>query len=249
MLRGPTAGSDQATLRYATAAADDGAVWTAWSGGLAAEPTLYAQYVDGDGRPRPPLRVAADAGEPTLARAADGTVSVYWIGGSDGQVYRAALSLDGAADIQAITASVHLGTGDQLESLRAGLDETHAYLFWNVERADASTEVWMASAPLKSGQWAQARRLVAADGTAVRRVGPLAGQRELLTAAAQIDRGVTALTFAGGGLVSMERIAGDTGLLAPPSLLLGADGGLIAAWAQPETDGYAALKMAIRNAP
>ncbi len=262
--RGPTPISERSALRYDASADDHGGVWTAWSGDLAAEPSLYGQQIDADGRPRPSFRIATDASEPALTRAKDGTLTVYWLGASDGQVYRAALANDGAGSIQVLTASIRVDAADQLDSFRAGLDTTHAYLFWNVRRADGSAEVWMASGPLGASEWSQPRRLLmtpdsaavetpwgevesaSASGAPVRRAAPLAGQHTLLPVAAEIAGKLSVLYFQGGKLAGVESVAETVGLLAAPSLTADASGGLIAAWAAPQDDGYAALTMAIK---
>ncbi len=262
--RGPTPISERAALRYAVIPAENGSVWTAWSGDLAAEPSLYAQPIDADGRPRPSKRIATDATEPALTRAEDGTVTVYWLGASDGQVYRATVGENGAGPIQALTASVRLEAADQLDSLRAGLDRTYAYLFWNVTRADGSVEVWLASGALAQSEWAQPRRLLltqggaavatswgqvasaSASGAPVRRVGPLAGQRDWLPVAAQTDRGLEMLYFQDGKLIGAEPVTEAVGLLAAPGLTTDANSGLVVSWAEPDDDGYASLKVTIK---
>src|SRR5690606_17154450 len=84
--RGPTAISDQLTLRYAAVAQPNGQILTVWSGGLPAEPTLYLQRIDERGLPRAPVLLAHDADWPALAQANDGRLYTFWRQSSNGRL-------------------------------------------------------------------------------------------------------------------------------------------------------------------
>src|SRR6185436_15660103 len=98
---------------------EDGALWVISSGGLIAEPGLFIRDVDAAGRPRLSegnYRLTSDADWPAFARRSDGTIDLFWITHSEGEVFHASF-IDGTLENpQPITSTVPLNSGDRLES-------------------------------------------------------------------------------------------------------------------------------------
>lgn len=164
----PTRGAVQITevltTRYALLPAEDGALWVVWSGGLRAEPALYAQFIDPAGRPRAERRLTAAGDWPALVRDAAGGATLFWLRYGDLHVFRAGLMDDTLTALTPLLASPRLAPGDRLVGFSAGLDSTHAYLFWNIQRLNGANETWFATGRLAADDldglpWADAVRL------------------------------------------------------------------------------------------
>ncbi len=264
--RGPSLVTEQSAHRFIVVPNGKGEVWVISSGGLLAEPGLFIRYVDAAGRPRlsDDYRLTSDADWPAFDQRSDGTIDVYWIAYSDGQVFRAALT-DGVLDNpQPITSTVNLNSGDRLESFSAGLDHTHAYLFWNITRADGQTETWMASGLLDSTDWAAPVRLqidttltgsfetgfnsgsaqAAQPGTtSFAWAKPLNTQVDTLAVAGVVGKQLVLLYYKNGTLVGYQDIARISGLFSAPNLLTDRDRHLYLAWTEPTARGYADLNL------
>lgn len=238
--RGPIRVSNRATLRYDFVVNADYGLWVVWSGGLAHEPTLIAQLLDPLSRPRPPQQIAAAADFPALARTAQGIVHVFWISTLDRAVYQAILGDGTLSDTQKLFSAPALNRGDRLLTMQAALDLRYAYLFWTIERADATIELWWASAALNTNAWTAPARLgVEIDtqstfstgynsGTAyTARTGtrwlawaaPTRQQQQSLPVAAQVDDGLAIIYLQNGQIAGFQRIVDLPSKLAAPPLL------------------------------
>ncbi|MEZ4668392.1 MAG: hypothetical protein R3E39_10795 [Anaerolineae bacterium] len=153
--------TEQSTRRYALLPAGDGGVWAIAAGGLVSEPSLYAHFIDFAGRPRfeDVYEIVYDADWPTGLRANDGSLTLFWLRKTDGQVMRSAFANGQLLDPHPINFGVLLNPGDRLESFCAAQDNTRQYLFWNITRMNGSRETWMASGGSKEIFWADARPL------------------------------------------------------------------------------------------
>lgn len=230
-IRRTTPVSDGLALRYSAAPDGQGGLWAVWSGGLLSEPTLYARYIDAEGRPLDHFRIAAHAETPALVRANDGTL-LFWI--QAGQVMRARL-VDGLAlDAESITSAVSLAPGDRLYEFSAGLDESHAYVFWNITRANGQVETWYAAGTFDARFWNAPVRLLDAEDRPLRWLSPAVGQFEQLHAAAESAAGVGIAAFDGGALVDVRVIVPDVSLIGTPALVMRPNGERVLAWAAPE---------------
>ncbi len=263
LLRGPTPVSDRWTLHYTAFVNGDGSLWVVFSGGLAAEPALFARYVDADGRVRQDMnRLAADAEWPSLAPAADRTAWLFWRQPSDGQVFRARFA-DGQLAASQPTVTISLNSGDRLDSLRAARDQTHAYLFWNVTRADGQAEASWASGTTDARVWLPARFGIRSDpqqafitgfntGTAsaaqagdnwLGQAVPLAAPVETLPVAARLGRALVIVYLRGGQIAGYQEILQNSQLIGLPALYADRDLFLYLAWAQPSATGAADLRL------
>ncbi|MBI5669574.1 MAG: hypothetical protein HZC41_16350 [Chloroflexi bacterium] len=262
VIRGPTVVSDRRTLRFAVVPNADGSLWVVFSGGLMAEPGLFAAYVDAQGRPRQQVApVAANADWPSFAQGADGVV-LYWRRPADGRVFRASFH-DGAADAVIATTAIPLAAGDRLESLAAAADRTHGYLFWNITRADGQVETGWASGAWNTGDWQAERLGVAIDdaspfitgfntGTAstagagdqwARWASPPAGVYGVLPVAAQVGSALGVIYFQAGRIAGYQTIVENTSLIGLPAIRADRDLFLYLAWAQPNDSGSADLNL------
>ncbi len=263
--RGPTLISDEATRRYAVMPNGDGSLWVISSGGLAIEPSLYARLIDPQGRPRSEdiYQIASDADWPTLVRANDGTIYLYWIRHSDGTVMRSML-MNGIPDNpQPISQTITLNTGDRLLSFSAALDATHGYLFWNISRADGSAETWFANGTLDSVTWDAPVRMgfdrskgnfetgFNSGTVGVARTGDnwlswtttLAGQFNVLPVATATGGNLGIAYLQGGTVVGYQDIAAVSSLIGLPALRTDRDRFLYLSWSEPSASGKADLKL------
>lgn len=262
--RGPIRVTDKQTLRYAAISNDDLSLWVVWSGGLLAEPSLYAQQIDAISRPRQVRMLVNDGDYPALIRANDGTVYLFWQA-TAGQVYRATLGDGVLKDVQAITTAPPWGQGDRLINLSAGLDADTGYVFWNLVRADGTAETWVASggltatwqAPTRLGiQWTSKTTFQTGFNSGIvypAQVGsqmvswaaPSAGQSVVLPVAAQAGTGLLVMLYLRGGQpVGYQEI---TPLANPmvgiPEVTTDRDRHVYLAWSQPTDVGYADLRV------
>ncbi|NDJ62009.1 MAG: hypothetical protein GYB67_12835 [Chloroflexi bacterium] len=270
--RGPTPVADGLALRYDAVPDGDGGVWVVWSGDTITEPAIDLRRIDALGRPRPPAQRIADNAEwPTVARAADGSLHVYWLSLTSGQLMAAWL-FDGALlERRALTGAVSLRPGDRLMTMAAGLDRAHGYVFWNITRAESGPETWLASGLPTAANWNPPRLLTldpalgadfetdfrtalvhqpapaqgTTDDQAVRWVSPLmgSGQHDALPIAAETDDGLGVAYLRGGEIAAYELVVPGVRLIGSPALHADADLNLFLAWAQPHPNAAADLRL------
>jgi hypothetical protein len=260
--RGPTPVSESLALHYAAAADANGRIWVAWSGDLVSEPVLDIRSIDEAGRPQPSQRLALNADHPALIRANDGTLLLFWL--QQGQVMTAAIR-DGIVSAgTALTSAVYIGAGDRLHSLSVGLDQTHAYLFWNVTRATGEDETWFTGGNLDAEVWAQPMPLkinvdtsitvetgfntgaasgAAAGETAMVWAAPLAAQYDLLPVTVQSPGGLGIVYFRDGSPIGYQEIVSDVHLIGTPALAADRNRDLYLAWSEPSAASAAELRL------
>ncbi|MCC6801424.1 MAG: hypothetical protein IT319_00965 [Anaerolineae bacterium] len=248
--RGPVAVSDALALDYAAASDGSGGLWTAWSGGLLGELALSVRRIDDAGRPLIDTTIiAAPAEHPALLRTESGEIWLFWLG--NGQLMRQ--RLDPTADTpQALTSAVSLGSGDQLIDVRAGLDRSAAYIFWNITRADGTSETWMTAGALNASAWRQPRRLQIDTGQpgasfGLRWLVPLAVTGDTLTTAAESDAGLNIVQFSAGTIVGYRTVVPGARLIGLPSLAADATGARYLAWAAPGETSAALQLMTLSD--
>jgi hypothetical protein len=233
-VRRTTPVSDGLALRYAAVPDGQGGLWTAWSGGILSELTLYVRHLDAEGRPLDQARITANAEYPAMTRADDGTILLFWI--QAGQVYRARLDEGRAVDGQGITSAVSLAPGDRLHDFSAALDATHAYVFWNITRAAGGIETWYAAGEMSAPFWTPPTRLIVSRDpvTPLRWVSPAAGQFETLRAAAESAAGLGIVELRGGQVSGYRITVPDVYLIGAPALVVRPDDTLVLAWSSPD---------------
>ncbi len=264
-LSGPNAISTGAAYHYSAAPTGDGGLWAVWSGGLPAEPGLFARYVDRAGRPRAEvIPLASDADWPALAWDAGGGLHLLWRESSSGQLVYGRLA-DGALDQVTPTGlAVWLSPGDRLRGLYAALDRTHIYALWNVARAGGADETWLAAGALAGGRWTPPARLglsanpdepfesgfntgaVQAARTGadwLRHAAPLGGQHDALPLAAQTADGLALVYLQGGAVAGWQMVVPGATLIGPAALAADVERHLYLAWAQPAPAGPADLLL------
>ncbi len=271
VLSGPNAVSTGAAFHYSAAPTGDGGLWAVWSGGLPAEPRLFARQLDRVGRPRAEVVALASAADwPALAWAADGALHLLWREPASGQLYHALLANGALTQVTATGVAVWLAPGDRLRHLDAALDRTHIYAVWNVTRANGAEETWLAAGALAGGRWQPAARLgVAADADSafetgfntgpalaarpgadwLRHARPLGGQHDALPLAAQTAAGLALVYLRAGAAAGYQLIAPGAALAGPPTLAADADRHLYLAWAEPLPAGPAALLLTTTQPP
>lgn len=266
VLSGPNAISTGAAFHYSAAPTGDGGLWAVWSGGLSAEPGLYARRVDRAVRPlAEAVALTSDADWPALAWDAGGGLHLLWRQPGSGQLVYARLG-DGALErVMPTGLAVWLAPGDRLRSLYAALDRTHIYAVWNVTRAGGADETWLAAGALGGGRWTPPVRLgVTVDAGGVfetgfntgparaagpgadwlRHASPLGGQHDALPLAAQTADGLALVYLRGGAAAGYQLIVPGAALIGPAALAADADRHLYLAWAQPAPAGPADLLLA-----
>lgn len=265
VLSGPNAISTSAAYHYSAAPTGDGGLWAVWSGGLPAEPGLFARYVDRAGRPRAEvIALASDADWPALAWDAAGGLHLLWREHSSGQLVYARLGDSALSQVTPTGLAVWLSPGDRLRGLHAALDRTHVYALWNVTRASGSDETWLAAGALAGGRWTPPARLgvsahpdeafatgfntgaaLAAGAGAdwLRHAAPLGGQFDTLPLAAQTADGLALVYLQGGAAAGWQLVVPSAALIGPAALAADADRHLYLAWAQPAPTGPANLLL------
>lgn len=265
--RGPTLVSDEHTLRYTALANGDGSVWALSSGGVIAEPSLYARYIDAAGRPRLEdiYEVVSDADWPALIRAEDGGLWLFWLRHSDGRALRSPFVNGRAEDPQPISAGLPLNPGDRLMAFSAALATQEVYLFWNVTRANGAAESWYTAGRLDAAGWAapQPLRFSVLDGAfetgfntgtaqqaaagerGVAWARPLAASPDVLPVAGVVDDQLVVLYLRAGTVAGYQQMTPVRGLLGAPNLLTDRDRHLYLAWAEPGAAGRARLQLAL----
>ncbi len=162
--RGKLIVSDNDTAHYSAVADGSGELWVVWRA-LEAEPTLYMQRIDQDGRPSFPLRLIGDAQSFALLRDDDDRLSLYWTrrayttSQSTEQVYHSRLTPSGLSDTQLVGTGLPLSTDSAIVDFRAAQDQTHHYLFWTLHLVDGRTELWFSSGTADLSTWAAPQRL------------------------------------------------------------------------------------------
>lgn len=242
--RGPVEVSDGLALRSAAIADDNGGAWTAFIGGSEGEPTLLLRAIDPAGRPLERITVMTDADHPAFARAADGTLWLFWI--ASGQVWRGRVNETVVEDVEAITGTLALAPADRLENLSAGIDgRGWGYVFWNVTRADSTRESYYSRGLMDSTAWYAPERLRQGDTLlhAVAPAVPPPGRGfDTLAVAAADDTGMLITYWRGGELIAASTAATNAQPLSQPTLQLTQGGDVYLAWAELDGD-TAALKL------
>ncbi len=261
--RGPTRISSRLTLHYTAVTSVDGGLWVAWSGGLPAEPELYTQRIDNAGRPLQPQRLAINADFPAIVRAEDGTLLLFWTQPTSGTVYRARLVEGIAQDITTISSSPVLNAGDRLVNVSASLDTTHAYLFWNIARADGHPETWWTSGAVEAEEWSLPQRLgiatmdepfvtgfnggagiaASAGETWLSWAAPMIGQYDMLPVGVYDGAQLGVVYLQGGAVVGYQAVVAVDLLIGTPTLMSDRDRHLYLSWSYPTPAGYADLLL------
>ncbi len=229
--------SDGLALRYSAVSDGQGGLWVAWSGGLLSEPTLYMRHIDAEGRPLDQFRIASNAEYPTMIRTNEGTITLFWI--QAGQVMRARLQDGLALETQNITSTISLAPGDRLYDFNAALDSTHAYVFWNVTRANGQLETWLASGEIAARYWNAPSSFtlsVNEDQSGLpplRWASPLVGQLDSLLVAVESRLGVGVVELKGGAIIGYSTVLPDVYLIGTPTLAM-RDQTLVLAWSNPD---------------
>jgi hypothetical protein len=249
--RGPVSVSEGLALDYSAVPDSFGGLWAAWSGGLAAEMSLYARRIDDAGRPLvDTMTIAANVDHPALVRTNAGEVWLFWL--ANGQVMRQRLDPAGEGGARALTGAVSLAPGDHLINVSAGLDRSNAYFFWNIMRAGGANETWFTAGALAANSWRQPQRLRIATGAetsayfALRWTTPSPVQAETLTAITETDAGLSVVQLSDGVIVGYKTVAPGERLIGLPSLASDANETLYLAWAAPGDDSASLQLIAVQ---
>lgn len=245
--------SSAPTSHYSALAVGEGRVRVVWSEGSLGARALFTRVLDGRGRASLPQLLTRSADYPALLQERDGTLWLFWQG--EGQLWRARLDDEGLAQVTRLGLAPALAWGDSLESLSAAHDDTHTYLFWQLERADGTPALlWSAyshgaahvpppmplaavleeaDTPLATGfngGRVQAARL---GGQAVGWAQALPQQTAVVPMVATQDDKLLMLYWHGGTLVGGQTLATVGRLLRPPRLASDPQQHLYVAWSQP----------------
>lgn len=259
--------TEQATVRYALLPGLNGGVWALAAGGLVSEPSIYAHFVDAEGRPRfvEDYEVVFNADWPAPLVNGDGSATLFWLRKTDGQVMESPL-LDGRAiDPQAVMPGLLLNPADRLEGFEAAQDATHRYLFWRITRGDGRQESWFSSAARADGQWGIPARVMVqvAAGTVYETgfnggageqaragemlagwVRPMSGLFDRLATTAVVDGSLGVLYWQAGTIRGYQAVVTPAPkLLAAAEVLSDRDRHLYLIWSEPTPAGYANLNM------
>jgi hypothetical protein len=265
--RGSVAISSGAVTRYSAAVMPDGGLWTVWSTPNAGESTLIGSRLDAEGRARSPQPLRVDADYPALAVTNAGNALLFWLEGDRRDLYRGELTQSGLTLTTTLVAPpLPFAAADHLIALKAGVDNTHAYIFWQTLAASGANEAWYTSGKLLETAMRSARRLrigpaeaavqtgfnhgvafavVPDDGEVV--VGwasPASGQNESLPVATFTDDTLGVLYFRDGEVFAAQSIGTlPRSLIAPPHIAVDDERDLALAWWLPDTRQEAVLYL------
>ena len=226
--RGPVSVSEGLALDFSAVPDGSGGLWIVWSGGQFSELTLNLRRIDSEGRPLfDKVVLASNATHPALVHSADGQVWLFWL--ADGQLLRQRLDLPDQT-AQALTSAISLAPGDRLIDVRAALDASHAYFFWNITRANRMNETWWTTGTLTDTAWRQPVRLKAGAGAALRWTVPLSGQPQTLIAAVEGDTGLGIISLRAGAVIGYTTLRAGERLIGLPALVVNAAGSFDLAW-------------------
>ena len=263
---GPNTISGGETLNYAAVPAGDGSLWAVWTGGPPGEPALYARRIDSIGRPAADIMTLAhDADWPALAWTTAGTRHLIWRCASSGELYHSILRDDGLSHITPTGIAVSAEPGDRLHSLYAAVDRTHIYALWNITRASGAEQVWFTTSAIDGGRWQAPQRLgVESEQTEtavetgfntgparaahagddwLRWAAPLSGQHDVLPIVAQSGTGLTVIYMRAGQIIGYQITVPQVKIIGPAHLASDANRHLYIAWAEPEDNGPATLRL------
>ncbi len=146
---------------------------------------------------------------------------------------------------RSLTSAVSLARGDRLIDVQAALDDSGAYFFWNITRANGVSETWVTWGLLTTEFWQPPARLKV-NGESLRWAAPLPDQPGSLRAAVASDSGLGIVTLNGGQAVDYQTLVPDAHLIGQPLLRAAANGDLVLAWAQPG-DSAANLQVMVKH--
>ncbi|MFO7320598.1 MAG: hypothetical protein DIU68_002620 [Chloroflexota bacterium] len=241
--RGPTTVSDRPAFHYDAVSDGRGGAWALWTGGLAAEPALYLQPVDVEGRPLQARQIALNAMWPAIARSADDMLHLFWLDRETGDLWHASADQSGVGQSRRLSGGILLAPGDRIASAQAAVAGTTAYLLLNITRADGSDESWLTSGSTGAQLWNRPARLeyeaealrwaaIASHGDTAALAGVAGSEIWLYPLSA---RGIDA-----GQMVAV--LARD--LLAPLRLYADTNGRWLVVWSEPNDNASADLKVA-----
>jgi hypothetical protein len=263
--RGSIALSSVGVTRYAAALMPDDSLWTVWSSPNAGESTLIGSRLDAEGRARAPQPLRVNADYPAIAVTHTGNALLFWLEGDRRDLYRGELTQSGltlAANL--VGAPWPFNLGDHLIALKAGIDSTHAYVFWQTLAASGTSEVWYTSGTLSGTSMQSAQRLRTAitetalqtgfnhgvafsaiqDNTAttIGWASPATGQNEALPVATFAGETVGIMYFRDGNVFAAQSIGTlPHKLIAAPSVAVDVERDIILAWWLPDTRQEAVL--------
>jgi hypothetical protein len=263
--RGSVAVSSSAVTRYAAAALPDDGLWTVWSAPNAGESTLIGSRLDTQGRARAPQPLRVNADYPAIVVTNAGNALLFWLEGDRRDLYRGELTQTGLMLIANLAAAPWpFAAADHLTALKAGIDNTHAYIIWQILSASGINEVWYTSGMLSGTAMRGARRLRAdmtdtvvqtgfnhgvafasapeAEGIAIGWASPARGQNETLPVATFAGNVLGILYFRDGDVFAAQTIGSlPRSLIAPPSIAADGERDLTLAWWYPDTQQEAVL--------
>jgi len=243
--------------QYTAISTGRGGLQVIWSGGLINEPELYTQMIDPGGRIGFPIQLVANGQHPTIMNTAEGFRYIFWLRGNG--VYRAELYADRVENTERIADAVPMRIGDRIISLQTAADQTHGYLFWNIERADGTPESWFTTGHFESAQWTMPERIGVdlpnsnstvqtgfnSGSVDIAKLGSMpatwvssaGGFGETVPLAAIVDGSLSILYWQSGSVIGFQRMADGQQIIGVPSLLTDRDRHLYLAWSQLTTSG------------
>lgn len=244
--------AEQPMYAVAVLPQNDQSLRLVYSAGWVAEPRLFLQEIDGQGRSQFPIPLNQAGDRPALL-AMDQTVWLFWQT-EDGRVWQSPLEGGTLVDPQAVLMTPSLAPGDDIRSVTAAADATYRYLFWQVVRADGTPETWYAVGEKTGSTWSPVLRLsIPTLGTGTLQTGyhvgevsavergaedagwsaPLPGLQPLVPLAVQLGDTLGIAYLQAGNIIGYQRVAQVGPLISAPLLILRPDRSLVVTWTAP----------------
>lgn len=210
---------------------DGGGAWLFFNSSPLAEPNLYVQYLDQQGRSRIPQYLAGSVNHPRALRLDDGTIRLFWHNPLTEQLMGAIFVDDQLMDVQAYLPYPTLGKMDILDDLQVAFDENWAYVFWNITRlAEELSETFYSFAPRDDlSRWTTPQPLRIGDQIGAW-ASPFSG--ETLSLALMIDNEIGIISMQAGAVIAVENVIalGEIRLVGKLQTAITPDGRLAISW-------------------
>ncbi len=252
--------SNRPTHSYAAVATPDESVITLWTEAGQNLKPLYAQYVDGLGRSRPPVLVAPDADYPSAAFDANGNLHVVWL--SPGVAHQWTIQYtvfpkgEPAGTQSTPIGVIDLPTDQALDDFTLGLDATSVYCLWStssVKDTSASAQLQGLIFPMSNNADLHPLNLSNPDQWSLRwpQVPPTTGKVLTISATGSqwnghtwMDRPVV-ISLAPNGAASIQPVTTESdGQIGKTAPFIDADGWFSVAWSALRPDGSSTIYFA-----
>lgn len=213
----------------------EGGAWVFFNSLPLAEPNLYAQHLDREGRPRTPTYLIGGANHPRAVRLEDGTIRIFWHNPLTGKLLSGEFVADQLTNIQTHLTVPTLDKTDLLDDVHIAVDQTHYTIFWNITRfAESRSETFFSTARRDDlTAWTTRQRLMM-DDVPLAWASPVQGENipERLMVGALMGNEIGIISMQDGSVIDYQNVIalGESRLVGSLYLTTTPDGRLTLSW-------------------